>query len=225
MKLLQNIVLVGCGAAIGSAVTYLVMRKKFAKITADEIESVKKSIGYYDAPEAEESEEVTDIPNQEAAPAEKNDFSVYKNLASQYERTDYVGYSVKKEGKEVNESNFDKYSIDTAGDEFAPIDDESYPAVHIVSSYDVTELDCDIINLYFTADGFAIDDDNEIQEPYQKYIGEEFRNYLREGGSDEIFVYNENYNVVYDVLRSAKYYDEFLNETPWVIRDDDIYDD
>lgn len=229
MKVLKNIGLLTLGAAVGSAVTYFLVKDKYEKISRDEIESMRNAFEmqnnkHLEDHSVEEDDISEDVPEIKPEHPEV-DFNVYKQLAGQYDRVNYNGYSEpKKEDKESMDNNVNNhtiYPIDTAVDNFAPIPDPIYSNISIISGYNIDEFDEEIISLYFTADGFLLDEDNEIQEPYQKYVGEEFRNYLREGGSDEIFVHNSTYSVIYDVLRSAKTYDEFLGESPWVIRDED----
>ncbi len=230
MKVLKNFGLMTLGAAVGSAITYVLVKNKYERISREEIESMRNAFEMYHANDSLEecSDEETDI--SEEAPEIKPehpevDFNVYKQLAGQYDRVNYNGYSEPKKEDEKsmdnNVNNHTIYPIDTAIDNFKPIPDPVYSNISIVSGYNIDEFDEEIITLYFTADGFLVDEEGEIQEPYQKYVGEEFRNYLREGGSDEIFVHNSTYSVIYDVLRSAKTYDEFLGESPWVIRDED----
>lgn len=229
MKVLKNFGLLTLGAAVGSAITYVLVKNKYERISREEIESMRNAFEMQYGNSLEEcSDEETDISEEvpEIKPEHPEvDFNVYKQLAGQYDRVNYNGYSEPKKEDEKsmdnNVNNHTIYPVDTAIDNFKPIPDPVYSNISIVSGYNIDEFDEEIITLYFTADGFLVGEDSEIQEPYQKYVGEEFRNYLREGGSDEIFVHNSTYSVIYDVLRSAKTYDEFLGESPWVIRDED----
>lgn len=195
-----NVLMFAVGAAIGSAVTWKVVKTKYEKIAQEENDSVKEAFAdrlanlqeqvddYSEADAAEEWadrakqinwEELEDLDeDEEDIGLEGNDLAEYAQLASIY--TNEEGGAKKMTKK--------PYVI--SPDDFGELDDYNR------------------ISLTYYADGIIEDEDREIVNDIDELIGEDSLTHFGEYEDDSVFVRNEYLRTDFEILKDYRSYDK-----------------
>jgi len=216
---LLNILMFTVGAAIGSAVTWRVVKNMYEQIANEEIASVKeeytnlmikmkkqlKENATYDS--SQDIDETTEVEDDEYYPddderdfveAERNQIDYYK-MTSKYRSS-------------VNEESDDKN--DEKGDER---DDEvSYingPYVISPDEFNSSPPGYNAQPLDYFADGVLADNWGVILD-LDETIGEDAVNHFGEYDDDIIYVRNERTEIDYEVTRDPRTYDEAVRTNP-----------
>lgn len=124
---LRNLVIFTVGAALGSAVTWKVLKDKYAKIAQDEIDSVKETYSNKeskDTPE-ETSEEVTDEETER-----RSDYKEYIKQTKQYsneneEDEEYMNKPYVIPPEEFGELDYEEVSLTYYADEVLADEDDN----------------------------------------------------------------------------------------------------
>lgn len=184
---LNNIVIFAAGAAIGSAVTWKILKERYERIAQEEINSVKEA--YFGKPQDEEEVEET-----EEVVEEKNALTDIREYAAQIQKQGYVDYAnTGKTNQEVDNVNA-PYVIPP--EEFGENDD-----------YETISL------LYF-ADKVLTDDDYELVQNVDDVVGRESLNHFGEYEDDSVFVRNDEMKADYEILLDPRNYRDVIKTKP-----------
>lgn len=182
---LNKVFIFAVGAAIGSAVTWKIIKTKYEKIANDEIESIKE---HYRKKLGTTIVEKTEDENIEE---QQKEFERYNDLLDE---NGYRNYSIKKDEKEKEENK-----------------DMSGPYVISPDIYDTEDYETESLNYY--ADGVLTDMYDNIIDDVEGMIGEESLNHFGEYEDDSVFVRNDERKIDYEILLdSDNYYDKYPEE-------------
>lgn len=194
-----NVLAFAAGAAIGSAVTWRIVKNKYDRIIADEIESVREAFAYVDADACEESVE-TDTDSDE-------DLS---------ERPKQINWSDLEDLDEDSDDDAVEYSRLTkqyTNEKGGAISMSNEPKV--ISPYDFGELDgYHQIELTYYADGTLEDDEYNIVEDGDELLGPNALNTFGEYEEDSVFVRNDQLRTDFQILRDYRTYEEARSISP-----------
>lgn len=175
---LSKIVIFAAGAAIGSAVTWKLLKEKYEQIAQEEIESVKEVYGgrpRYEGPADSEEEQKVD----------QNDIREYAAQIQKQGYTDYANNA--KPRTEVSEVKA-PYVIEP--EEFGEKD-----------GYDR-------ISLTYYADGVLTDDQDAIVEDVDDVVGIDSLDHFGEYEDDSVFVRNDRLKADYEILLDPRKYQD-----------------
>lgn len=199
-----NVLVFAAGAAIGSAVTWKVVKSQYDRIIAEEIESVKEAFAESDVassgeptePETDDEEDLVERPKQ-------IDWDELEDL-DEDDNEDMVEYSrivenyTSEKGGARNMANEPK----------------------VISPYDFGELDgYHQIELTYYADGFLEDDDYNIVEDAEELLGPDALNSFGEYEEDAVFVRNDFLRTDFQILRDYRTYEEARSAGPGRVND------
>lgn len=175
------------GAAIGSVVTWKVLKTKYEQYALEEIESVKevwaKTYGDVSEVEEEDAEEEVEI---EKVASEKDE---YKQLVKD------AGYTADQTDIAQNQNEEDG-SMDTP---------------YVISPEEFGENDYDTVSLnYYEGDGVLTDDcdDPFTDEEIAELVGSDFADHFGEYEDDSVFIRNDFVKVDYEILKDYRKFSE-----------------
>lgn len=175
---LSNILIFTAGAAIGSVVTWKLLKTKYEQIAQEEIDSVKD---LYAEKEAE---------RKAASETAENDDSI---ISIRNEKPDIFEYA--KKYAEIAEEN--EYITVEGG-----VMEMDKPFVIPPEEYD--EYGYDTVSLTYYADGVLTDeDDNPIQD-VEGVVGRDSLTHFGEFEDDSVFVRNHDYKTDYEILLDTR---------------------
>lgn len=182
-----NALMFAAGAAIGSAVTWKIVKDKYRKIADEEIESIKEVFANRDGKSVENPEqthkinwsELEDLDEEEddECDATEDDLREYETLTN--------NYSSEKGGVTMAKR---PYVI--SPDEFGEIDE-----YHRIS-------------LRYYADGVLEDDEGNIIEDIDELLGDDPSEHFGEYEDDSVFVRNEYLETDFEILKDPYTYTE-----------------
>lgn len=192
-----NFAMFMAGATVGSAATWLYLKKHYEQIAQEEIDSVKAVF----------AERKTDISSkndtdEQADKQHKADIAKLK--------PDLVDYAAKlqKEGY-VNYTEHSNKNIDKEKENSMP--DEPY----VISPDEFGESDnYTQISLTYYADGTLADDEDEIMEDIEGTVGEDFADHFGDYEDDSVHIRNDRLRCDYEILKDNRTYDEVVGERP-----------
>lgn len=214
-KKITNILAFAVGAAIGSAVTWKVLKTKYDKIVQEEIDSVKEifSTNFIDSQETDDE----DMEQPEDEPDERNIITTRQINWADYEDLD------------VDDDEFDedpdylsaKYAdiiedyIDTKGG----VAMGSKP--YVISPYDYGTLDdYHQIELTYYADDILEDSDGEIVTDAEEIIGDYALRSFGDYEPDSVHVRNDMLRTDFEILRDPRTYDQARSIGPRRVDDE-----
>ncbi|MBO5887520.1 MAG: hypothetical protein J6Q60_05820 [Bacteroidaceae bacterium] len=188
-KTLSNLFIFTAGAAIGSAVTWKLVKDKYARLAQEEIEAVREVYMKHDDDSVEpavEEEPAVVIPESvpEFTEQERVD---YANIANTYNNNNEKG--VPKPVKKP----------------------------YVISPDMFEEGEYQAVSLTYYADGVVEDDfydvwdDDEIEEK----IGRDFMNHYGEYEEDTVFVRNDEEETDYEIMRDTRRYSDVPKQNPY----------
>lgn len=206
-----NVLMFAAGAAIGSAVTWKVVKTKYERIVQEEINSVVETFteraNAQDKDEIvteEDSEDETESGHQinwdelEDLDEDENDeacFQEYARLADMYSNNDKKG-GVNAMANEVKKEPY------------------------VISPYDFDELeDYKKIELTYYADGVLEDETYEIVTDPEEILGPKALYTFGEYEDDAVHVRNEYLKTDFQILRDYRTYDEARSINPGRVND------
>lgn len=191
-----NILVFAAGAAIGSAVTWKIVKTRYDSIIQEEIESVKEAFANVptdsngatvEDTDEEEGDQQNDSPRQinwaelEDLDEDNDELSEYSRLVSNYTDKKY------EKGGSKNMANEPK----------------------VISPYDYGELDgYHQIELTYYADGTLEDDDYNIIDDADELLGPDALTSFGEYEDDAVFVRNDQLRTDFQILRDCRTYEE-----------------
>lgn len=178
-----NVLMFATGAAVGSVVTWKVLKTKYEQIAQEEINSVKEVYSV----RREESEVIEDNSDDEEGDTrvtkEKPSLSEY---AAKLEEYKYAHEEAKK--GESEQMSFDKPYV-ISPDEF---DENGYE----------TET------LYYYTDGVLADELDNVIEDADELIGLDSLNTFGQYEDDSVFVRNDELETDYEILKDCRKYSD-----------------
>lgn len=184
---LNKIIIFSAGAAVGSVVTWKLVKTKYEQLAQKEIESVREAFEANETREAakEESSEDLEEPDESEEEAELKQY-----------RATLVGAGYLAEHNELlNEKevydNMDRPYV------ISP-DDYGDPDV----GYDTESLD------YYEGDGVLTDSFGEVIEDVDGLVGADFATHFGKFEKDSVFIRNDDMEVDYEILRDYRSYSE-----------------
>lgn len=189
------------GAAVGSLVTWKIVKDKYEKIAQEEINNVKERYTilkpeYETEPqETEEVVAVTEVTEENNETTESNEDSNedsdYMGYATIINKNKYVSSEDEEGGHEVYK--FNPYIV--TPDEFGEIPGYDYET------------------LYYYADGVLTDDQDVPIENVKNVVGLEFPNHYGEYEEDCVYVRNDELKTDYEILMDIRTFSEaFAND-------------
>lgn len=183
------------GAVIGSAATWYYAKKHYEQIAQEEIDSVKEKF-------SAAKETVVKNEKETFKTKEKPSIAEYAKQLSQEGYTNYSNAETLDE--EIEKKSEIPFVIPPA--EFGNLEDEGYSKV----------------SLTYYADGVLADEDDELVEDVEGWVGEDSLNHFGEYEDDSVFVRNNRLKVDYEILLSQReYYTDVLEEKPYLRRYDE----
>ena len=182
------------GAAIGSFVTWKIVKTKYKRIADEEINSVKEVFArrYSEKMSKEKTNENTNQASLTLDETEKNtntqdEIAAYHELLDKlhYANIDVDSLNVKKGGSTVTDGPFV-----ISPDEFG--EDPNYQTVSLT--------------LY--EDGVLTDDYDDIVVDVDDWVGEDSLTHFGEYEDDSVFVRNESMQTDFEILRDLRTYKE-----------------
>lgn len=189
-KTLSNLFIFTAGAAIGSAVTWKLVKEKYARLAQEEIEAVREVYMKHD----QDSEETTPVEEEPAAviPESVPEFT-------EQERVDYA--NIANTYNNNNEKGVPK-----------PV-----KRPYVISPDMFEEGEYQAVSLTYYADGVVEDDfydvwtDDEIEDK----IGNDFMNHYGEYEEDTVFVRNDEEETDYEIMRDTRRYSDVPKQNPY----------
>ena len=184
MNKLKALFIFAAGAAVGSAVTWKLLKTKYEQIAQEEIDSVKEAFfGSLDSCEnVEDDEDSTDEEEPEPETTMK-----------------YAAILQREQYTEVSEDP----------DEVVTVDDP-----YVISPDEFGEKGYEEISLTYYSDGVLADENDDIVEDVDKYVGYESLSHFGEYEDDSVFVRNDRLEVDYEILLDLRKYSDILKHRP-----------
>ena len=186
-KTLSNLFIFTAGAAIGSAVTWKLVKDKYARIAQEEIEAVREVYMKHD------DDSVEPVVDEEPAVVITESVPTF----TEQERVDYANIA----SNYTTEKGVPK-----------PV---SRP--YVISPDDYEDSDYPAVSLTYYADGVVEDDfynvlsDDEIEEK----IGRDSLHHFGEYEEDSVFVRNDAEETDYEILRDSRRYSDVPKQNPY----------
>ena len=198
-----NVLMFTAGAAIGSVVTWRIVKARYDRIIAEEIESIKEAFA-----DAETCDESGDEPaeddegRREVSPKQIN-WDDLEDL-DEDEGEDMVEYS------RITEN----YTSEKGGARIMANEPK------VISPYDFGEVDgYHQIELTYYADGTLEDDEYNIVEDGDELLGPDALNSFGEYEEDAVFVRNDRLRTDFQILRDYRTYEEARSISPGRVND------
>ena len=184
---LSNVVIFTAGLAIGSVVSWQLLKSKYEKISHDEIESVRE---YYSR------KNKVDIPKEEPEAEEEVVEQVSsEEYATITERFGYTNYSDIPKSTEKEDASVDR--------------------PYVISPEEYGELeDYEQIELTYYEDGVLTDDQNEPIEDVDDIVGLDSLNTFGKYEDDSVHVRNDSRKCDYEILRDVRNFADLKNKHP-----------
>lgn len=179
---LSKIVVFAAGVAVGSVVTWKLVKTKYEQIAQEEIESVKK---FY----SKRTQVEVGVPENEE-PTEKDDKKDYDKII---EEANYVTESsdeIQNNSKEEEEIEMDR--------------------PYVISPDEFDENGYETVSLTYYADGVLVDEFGGVieEELWEEMIGADFAEHFGEYEDDSVFVRNDSFSIDYEILKDLRNYSE-----------------
>lgn len=179
---LSNLVMFATGAAIGSLVTWKIIKTKYEKITQEEIESVK---------------EVFSRRSVTSEPDEKEPEIVMPRPAELSNVVTSLGYT-----------NYSDIVNTETEEEDRPVD-RNRP--YVIAPEECGELDgYEIMSLTYYADGVLTDISDEPIGNVDLIVGSDSLTHFGEYEDDSVFVRNEKTKTDYEILKDTRNYSDVM---------------
>lgn len=183
---LSKIVIFTVGAAIGSAVTYKIVKEKFEQEKKEEIASVIESFSKLEE-STEESESDDEDDSEEEYFLDEDEGQIeYEDIVKNEGYMPHIKDAVKKEEKNVTIRAPYVISPDEYGD-------SDYPTVSL---------------WYYEGDGVLTNEKGKIIRNVDELVGEDFASHFGEYEDDSVFVRNEDQEIDYEILMDSRSFSE-----------------
>ena len=203
-----NVLMFAAGAAVGSAVTWKVVKTRYERIAREEIESVKESFAdrYYTPGNGND--------NQAGNPECRGQIS-WDELEDLDEEEDEPDPATMRQ----YESLVANYTSEKGGAEIMA--DNTAKPPYVISPYDFGELnDYEQFELTYYADGTLEDEDYNIVRDVEELIGRKALTTFGEYEDDSVFVRNERLRADFQILKDYRTYSQARNIGPGQVDDE-----
>lgn len=187
---LSNIIIFTAGAALGSVVTWKMVKTKYEQIANEEIQEVRELY----ARKVDELTHTQYKEHTEAVDEDKTTFStpVKPELREFADKIKDLGYSDITE-EEVN--NMGK--------------------PYVITPEEYGELDeYETVSLVYYADGYLTDEQNIVIEDVDNVVGIDSLTHFGEYEDDSVFVRNDSVETDYEILLDERNYEDIKNYSP-----------
>lgn len=193
----KNLLLFVSGAAIGSAITWKLVKTKYEKLAQEEINAAYEDLG--DKPVEESANDVPEEDPDVRAKAEeaKNKPSV-SEYAAMLKKQGYVNYS---EPETINE-----YTEEEEPDEEEEEEDMNKP--YVIAPEEVGNEEYKVVSLTYYLDKVLADENDEIVEDVEGLVGFESLTHFGEYEEDSVYVRNDRLGLDYEILLDQRTYAE-----------------
>lgn len=189
--LITKILLFTTGAAVGSAVSWMLVKTKYEKTIEDKNEEIEFLRDRYS------SKDITIRDVAEAAA--KEGFDVDISLDEPEEPT------IHEISEKVRKLRYNNESYNEEEDE----DDMCGPEV--IAPEESWEQDYPVISLtYYEEDGVLVDEHNKIIGNAGELVGEDFADHFGEYEDDSVFIRNRKNKVYYEILKDYGSYSDSI---------------
>lgn len=174
------------GAAIGSAVTWKVLKDKYEQLVREEIDSVKESYArYYGSGDSEETQDYNEPePDDEEVPSNENEEQ------EEYETIIHSqGYASHSKNVAENTGEYEVIPPDEVG---------------IEDGYEV-------VTWYMFADNYMTDMSEEPILDWELLVGSDVADHFGEWEDDSVYVRNDATKTYYEILRDNRKYMHVLS--------------
>lgn len=218
---ITNVFMFAAGAAIGSAVTWKILKTKYDRLIQEEIDSVKEAFSdrfeSITDPSSESAEDEDEDEEEEESEAEAEEPSrPYRKMTwSELE-------NVLDDDDDFTESEKNKYEelASNYTSEKGGAEDVIFKPPYVISPYDFGELDdYNQIELTYYLDGILEDDEYHIITDADELIGPDALNTFGEYEDDSVFVRNERLRTDFQILKDYRTYDEARSVGPVQVDD------
>ncbi len=210
-----NVLMFAAGAAIGSAVTWKVVKTKYEQIAREEIESVKEAFADRLADiQGETSEQtVENESDEDTGRSEQIDWDKLEDLDEEDEEEEYVPTR-----DDLNEyaTLASSYTNEKGGAK------KMERAPYVIAPYDFGELDgySQIELTYYEGDDTLEDDEYNIITDRDELLGPKALTTFGEYEDDAVFVRNERLRTDFQILKDPRTYKEARSIGPDQVDDE-----
>lgn len=185
---LNKIIIFTAGAAVGSAVTWGILKSKYEQLMEEETKSIKESLSrkYEEDSESKKFEDVGKAISDGI-------FSGVRNTNP--ERTAYADI--------IDDNQYWKGDVVNV--------DRPY----VIRPEEFDELDgYEAISLTYYADGVLADDMDNLVDNIDDIVGDDFADHFGEYEDDSVFIRNDSRKTDYEILRDLRYYSDVAGKDP-----------
>lgn len=186
---LSKFLIFAAGAAIGSAVTWKLLKDKYERIAQEEIESVKEVFLGSQTDEEGEDDSEEEEEKDAFARARKPDINEY---AAKLQAMEYVDYA-----------NTDKTKPEV---KIEIIDEDERERPYVISPDEFDEAGYEIASYTYYADGVLTDDRGNVVKNVEGILGIDPEEHFGEYEEDSVFVRDDVNRVDYEILRDLSNY-------------------
>lgn len=206
-----NVLMFAAGAAIGSAVTWKIVKTRYERIVQEEIDSVKTAFNDLVAiRQDDEDEEPTDNEEPQSRQG-KIDWSELEDLDEDEDEE----YEPTEEDQAEYEQLTNLYTNEKGGADNMARDP------YVIAPYDFGELDgYHTIELTYYADDVLEDDSYSIVNDRDELIGRKALTTFGEYEDDAVFVRNEHLRTDFQILKDYRTYAEARSISPKRVADE-----
>lgn len=183
------------GAAAGSIVTWLLVKKKYEKQAQDDAQEIRE---YY--AEKYKDKKPAELKNEQIRDSSDECEDDYDSDTADIQRIDYANI-IKNEG----------YTNEKKG--VGTIEDGPAPYVIAPEEYGETK-DYEMVSLTHYSDGVLADDWDEVIEDVANTVGANYADHFGEYEDDSVFIRNERLKVDYEILLDMRPFEEVKHAGP-----------
>ena len=214
---ITNVLMFAVGAAIGSAVTWKLVKTRYERIVQEEIESVKTAFNDLVAIRTDETDETEDADESDTRPIPqpKQGQINWSELEDLDEEDEEEVYEPTEEDREEYSRLTSAYTNEKGGAGNMARDP------YVIAPYDFGEIDgYHMIELTYYADDVLEDDSYCIVNDRDELIGRKALNTFGEYEEDAVFVRNERLRTDFQILRDYRTYAEARSISPKRVADE-----
>lgn len=184
-NILSKVIIFTAGAAIGSGVTYLLIKDKCEKAAQEEIDKIVEEFA-----NREPIEQVCEEVCESEEPIEENEQETQEEYENIVENEGYTAYGRDRSNKKEEKNDMKRPYV---------IEPEEYG-----------ENDYPTISLwYFEGDGVLTDNhQRKIIRNVDELVGEDFADHFGEYEDDSVFIRNDELEIDYEILRDERSFSE-----------------
>lgn len=184
--LLFKVMIFLTGGAVGSAVTWKLVKTKYEQIANEEIDSMRE---YYNEKKKKDMLEVSEVIHEGF---KAGDLTV-QDIRNKVQELGYANEQWLRDNENSNEEE----------------DEEIMDKPYVIPPEESWEQDYPTISLtYYEGDKVLANERNEMIANADELVGEDFADHFGEYEEDSVFIRNDNHKVYYEILRDYGNYSE-----------------